>query len=137
VSQVVPRVVSVLDAFPNDCFPVQLLVSMRSDDEADETVIEPPRETDDPLTVMEPPPVRRELPMVVVATSLPFASVLSSALPIPSQVVPKVVSVLELLVKELSPVHVLLFASKVVEATEIEVPARNGTPLTVPNDPVR
>ena len=55
--------------------PVKELLSERREEEAALTVIAPPKETGEPLIVREPLLTRSPLPIVVVATSLPFTSV--------------------------------------------------------------
>ena len=102
------------------------------------TMIELPRVTEEPLIVMAPDPCRRLLPMVVVAVSLPLASVERSDPVSPvNQVVPRVANVVVELAKLLRPVQVLELERSVVEATEIEEPAVKVTPLMVPREPVR
>ena len=60
--------------------PVNVLLSERRDEEAAVMVIDPPRETGEPLIVREPLLMRSPLPMVVVATTCPVLLVERSAL---------------------------------------------------------
>ena len=78
--------------------PVKVLLFASNVDEAAETVMEPPSATLCPLTVTAPLPCRRLLPMVLVAMSLPEASVARSEPLSPvNQVVAKVARVEEAL----------------------------------------
>ena len=73
----------------------------------------------------------------VVAATRPSLSVDRTPFVIPvSHALPeKLASVVEELANDCKPVHVLLLASKVVEATEMELPLAKLVPLIVPRDP--
>ena len=119
--------------------PLKELESLRSVVEA--TMIEPPSETDAPLMVTEEF-ARSELPILVEATSLLFASVVTMELPamFGVQIVPKVFSVEDAFatlmrekvldaLKRLLPLQVLLLLRSVVEATMMEPPSETDAPL--------
>ena len=60
--------------------PEKVLLSERSEEDAALIVMVPPKETGEPLMVSDPPFTRSPFPMVVVAVTLPFASVVRSEL---------------------------------------------------------
>ena len=89
--------------------------------EAPETVILDP--TVKGVLLMVPnEPVRKFVPTLVVATSLPLASVERSAELMPVQVVPRVVRVEELLAKDWRPVQELALAR--LRLREVEPPEK-------------
>ena len=73
----------------------------------------------------------------VVATMRPSLSVDRTpfVMPVSHALPEKLASVVEELANDCKPVHVLLLASKVVEATEMELPLAKLVPLIVPRDP--
>jgi hypothetical protein len=86
VKKVVPRVVKVEEAFENVWRLLQMFALLKSVEEAALMVPLDPRAIATPLTVRAPDPVRRELPIVVVATTPPCALVVSRALGVPLMV---------------------------------------------------
>ena len=129
----------------NELMPEKVLLLIKRVDDAEETVTDPPSETLWPLTVIEEL-ARSELPILVEATSLLLASVVTIELPVMFgvQIVPNVASEVEAFAtlmsekvvdaeKMLLPKNVLLFARSVEEAAVIvfESPRLKVVPFTV------
>jgi hypothetical protein len=172
LNQVVPRVASVVDDWLRltvvekvvdalkRLLPLKVLLFARSVEDAAVTVSVPPTLKVEPLIVPSDP-VMRLVPIDVVETTLPVASVPKSALVRPVKYVePATVSAVELayvafqlvdqpvvmvprveeeLAKVLRPVKVLLLVRSVEEAAVmvIDPPAFKVVPLIVPREPVR
>ena len=119
-------------AFAKMLFPVHVLLFARSVEEAAVMVIAPPLLKVVPLIVPREP-VRKLVPIDVVATSLPVLSVLKRELvSAVNQVVPELVNCeVVALVKFWSVFHVFVSPRSVVDATVMFAVPLNETPLIV------